>query len=103
DLKQTLYLNLGEIHDLASVTINGKEIGVIWTEPHRINISSAIKKGKNQIEIGLTNTWHNRLIGDQNQPEGKRITQTTAPFRLEGDPLLPAGLLGPIVIEKEIK
>jgi hypothetical protein len=103
DLKQTLYLNLGEIRDLASVKINGKEIGVIWTAPHRINISSAVKKGKNQIEIGLTNTWHNRLIGDHNMPESKRITQTTAPFRLEDEPLLPAGLLGPIIIEKEIK
>ncbi|HTN19950.1 MAG TPA: glycosyl hydrolase [Pelobium sp.] len=103
DLKQALYLNLGEIHDLASVKINGKEIGVIWTAPHRINISSAIKKGNNQIEIEVTNTWHNRLMGDHNLPENKRITQTTAPYRLDGDPLLPAGLLGPIVIEKEIK
>ncbi|HET8829617.1 MAG TPA: glycosyl hydrolase [Pelobium sp.] len=103
DLKQTLYLNLGEIHDLASVKVNGKKLGVIWTDPHRINISSAVKKGNNQIEIGLTNTWHNRLIGDHNLPQNKRVTQTTAPYRLEGDPLLPAGLLGPIVIEKEIK
>src|SRR5690606_8668895 len=98
-----LYLNVGKIHDLASVKVNGKEMGVIWTEPHRINISSAIKKGKNQIEIGLTNTWHNRLIGDHNLPESKRVTQTTAPFRLEGDALLPAVLLSPIVIKKEIK
>nr|WP_294895606.1 glycosyl hydrolase [uncultured Pedobacter sp.] len=103
DLKQTLYLNLGEIHDLASVTVNGKQVGVIWTNPHRINISSAIKKGKNQIEIGVTNTWHNRLIGDQSLSVDKRITQTTAPYHLEGESLLPAGLLGPIVIEKEIK
>jgi hypothetical protein len=103
DLKQALYLDLGEIHDLASVKINGKEIGVIWTAPHRINISSAIEKGNNQIEIGITNTWHNRLMSDHDLPENKRITQTTAPYRLDGDPLLPAGLLGPIVIEKEIK
>ena len=103
ELKQNLYLNVGEIHDLASVKINGKELGVIWTQPHRINISSAIKKGKNLIEIALTNTWHNRLIGDHALPQDKRITQTTAPYRLEGNPLLPAGLLGPVTIEKEIK
>ena len=103
ELKQNLYLNVGEIHDLASVKINGKELGVIWTQPHRINISSAIKKGKNLIEIALTNTWHNRLMGDHALPQDKRITQTTAPYRLEGNPLLPAGLLGPVTIEKEIK
>ncbi|MFC5283548.1 glycosyl hydrolase [Pedobacter alpinus] len=103
ELKQNLYLNVGEIHDLASVKINGKELGVIWTQPHRINISSAFKKGKNLIEIALTNTWHNRLMGDHALPQDKRITQTTAPYRLEGNPLLPAGLIGPVTIEKEIK
>lgn len=100
DLKQVLYLNLGEIHDLASVKVNGKEVGIIWTNPHRIDISSAIKKGNNQIEIGITNTWHNRLIRDHQLPEDKRVTQTTAPYRLDGDPLLPAGFLGPVIIEK---
>lgn len=103
DVKEDLYLNVGEIHDLASIKINGKNVGVIWTEPHRIHISSATKKGKNTIEIGITNTWHNRLMGDHNLPEKQKVTQTSAPYRLEGDPLLPAGLLGPVTIEKEIK
>lgn len=102
-LKDSLWLNLGDFHDLASIKINGKELGVIWTNPHRINISSAIKSGKNTLEIAITNTWANRLIGDNQLPQNKRITQTTAPFRLERSALLPAGLLGPIIIEKEIK
>ncbi|MFM6976042.1 MAG: glycosyl hydrolase, partial [Sphingobacteriaceae bacterium] len=102
-LKNTLWLNLGELHDLASVKLNGKEQGVIWTAPHRINISSGIKAGKNKLEIAVSNTWANRLIGDHNLPAEKRITQTTAPYRLEGSPLLPAGLIGPVIIEKEEK
>jgi hypothetical protein len=102
ELKDDLWLKVGAIHDLASIKINGKECGVIWTYPHRINISSAIKKGKNTLEIAITNTWANRLIGDHLLPQEKRITQTTAPYRLDNDPLLPAGLLGPIIIEKEI-
>ena len=45
---------------------------------------------KNTIEIKITNTWANRLIGDQMLPEKERLTWTTAPFRLEGNPLLKA-------------
>jgi hypothetical protein len=102
-IKDDLWLNLGVIHDLASIKINGNELGVIWTKPNRINISSALKTGKNEVEIAITNTWTNRLIGDHQLPLNKRITQTTAPFRLENSALLSAGLLGPIIIEKEIK
>ena len=75
----------------------------MWTAPHRLDISKAIKKGENKIEIEVTNTWANRLIGDSKLPEDKRITKTTAPFRLEGNPLNPAGLLGPVLIQVEEK
>ncbi|MNS93229.1 hypothetical protein D3C72_1273890 [compost metagenome] len=60
-----------------------------------------MQKGKNTIEIKVTNTWANRLIGDQKLPKEERLTWTTAPFRLEGEPLLKAGLLGPVSIVKE--
>jgi hypothetical protein len=56
--------------------------------------------GSNQLDIEVTNTWANRLIGDQRLPEEKRITRTTAPFRLEGKVLNQAGLLGPVRILK---
>jgi hypothetical protein len=102
EINNELWLNLGVINDLASIKINGKELGVIWTFPHRINISSALKKGTNTLEIAITNTWANRLIGDSHLLQKERITQTTAPFRLNNSPLLPAGLLGPIFIEKEL-
>ncbi|MCM8568475.1 DNA-binding protein [Gramella jeungdoensis] len=94
-----VWLNLGEIGDMAEVILNGKEIGVIWTSPHRINISKALKRGKNHLVIKVTNTWRNRLIGDQQLPEEERLTWTTAPYRLDGEELLEAGLLGPVMIE----
>ena len=94
-------MDLGKIANLAEVTINGKECGTIWTFPYKVAISEALKKGKNTIEIKITNTWANRLIGDEKLPKEERLTWTTAPFRLEGEPLLKAGLLGPVVILKE--
>ncbi|MBT2561231.1 DNA-binding protein [Pedobacter sp. ISL-68] len=101
DFKGKIWLDLGEFSSIAEVKINGINCGTLWTAPHRLEISKAIKKGENQITIGVTNTWANRLIGDSKLPENKRITKTTAPFRLEGKALNPAGLLGPVVIQVE--
>jgi len=100
---QKIWIDLGAFSSIASVKINGINCGTLWTAPHRLEISKAIKKGENQIIIEVTNTWANRLIGDSKLTENKRITKTTAPFRLEGKPLNPAGLLGPVVIQVEEK
>lgn len=99
--KDKFWLDLGTIANIAEVSINGKNCGTIWTFPYKADISDALKKGKNTIEIKVTNTWVNRLIGDEKLPNEQRLTWTTAPFRLAGEPLLKAGLLGPVVIVKE--
>ena len=96
-----IWLDLGTIANIAEVSVNGKDCGTLWTFPYKVDISEALKKGKNTIEIKITNTWANRLIGDQKLPKEERLTWTTAPFRLEGNPLLKAGLLGPVTIVKE--
>jgi len=97
------WIDLGAFSSMAEVKINGVTCGTLWTPPYRLDISKAIKKGENQISIEVVNTWANRLIGDSKLPEDKRITKTTAPFRLEGKPLNPAGLLGPVTIQIEEK
>jgi hypothetical protein len=53
------------------------------------------------LEVLVTNTWANRLIGDHTLTDQKPITWTTAPYRLEGKPLEAAGLLGPVNIVTE--
>jgi hypothetical protein len=94
-----IWLDLGKVANLAAVKVNGVEAGTLWTAPFRLNISGLVKKGDNLIEIELTNTWVNRLIGDHRLPEEKRITRTTAPYRLDKTPLQEAGLLGPVKVE----
>ncbi|HTN36085.1 MAG TPA: glycosyl hydrolase [Arachidicoccus sp.] len=96
-----LYLNLGIVNNIAAVKLNGKDCGVAWTAPMRVNITGALKKGHNELEIQVANTWANRLIGDHALPLNKRRTFTTAPFNLDGHDLLPAGLLGPVQIMEE--
>jgi len=96
--KGKIWLDLGAFSAIAQVKVNGIDCGTLWTAPHRVDISTAIRSGKNNILIEVSNTWANRLIGDQKQPENKRITNTVAPFRLDGKPLNTAGLLGPVTI-----
>lgn len=100
-LNQKVWMDLGQIENMAEVSLNGKDCGTIWTHPHRVAIDDKLKKGKNVVTIKITNTWANRLIGDQKLSVEKRLTWTTAPFRLDGNPLLKAGLLGPVTILKE--
>lgn len=96
---KAVWLNLGTINNLAQVFVNGKDCGIAWTAPYRVDISKAVKEGENTLRIEVVNTWNNRLVGDSRLPKEKRITYTAYPFKMEDKPLLPAGLLGPVVIE----
>lgn len=97
-----LYLDLGRVHEMAEVTLNGKKLGVIWCAPWRIDIMSALKAKDNQLEIKVANLWPNRMIGDAAKPQDKRITRTMLglPFKA-GSKLLPSGLLGPVTVQAE--
>ena len=64
-----------------------------------VALENAVKPGWNKLEVAVANLWPNRLIGDQTLPPEKRLTRTNiAKFRADS-PLLPSGLLGPVVVE----
>ncbi|MFN4145930.1 MAG: glycosyl hydrolase [Runella sp.] len=90
-------LDLGEVKNIAEIIINGKTIGTVWKKPFRVDITEALKSGENTLEVKVTNTWVNRLIGDA-QPNALKTTFTTLPFYRGSEPLLPAGLLGEVKI-----
>jgi hypothetical protein len=94
-----VWLNLGRVADLAQISLNGRDCGIAWTAPYRVEVTDGLHPGDNQVEIAVTNTWANRLIGDSALPPEKRITWTLVPFSLPA--LLPAGLLGPVALEAE--
>ncbi len=93
-----LWIDLGDVKNLAEVTVNGKSLGVVWHVPYRINVTKDLKPGANQISIKVTNAWVNRLIGDQ-QPDAttKYTFADVKPYKADS-PLLPSGLLGPVRI-----
>jgi hypothetical protein len=66
---KSYYIDLGEVNDIARVKLNGEDIGVIWCAPWRIDISSALLEGANELEIEVANRWINRLLGDSQEPD----------------------------------
>jgi hypothetical protein len=61
-------LDLGELYDIAELEINGQNAGVLWAPPYKTEITPYLKPGKNRIAVYITNTWANRLIGDEQYP-----------------------------------
>jgi hypothetical protein len=118
--KSKYYIDLGVVNDMARVKLNGKDIGVVWCAPWRIEISDAIKEGTNDLEIEVANRWINRLLGDRLEPDakvrtvkfengllgGKEFTTGRYTFTIDAamrsfrftEPL-PSGLLGPVSIK----
>lgn len=95
--KQPLTLDLGEAAVIATVWLNDREIGTVWTHPWRIDLGDAAVTGENTLEIRVANTWHNRLVTDRSLPADQRVAHTSEPVRIpKNAPLQKSGLLGPV-------
>jgi hypothetical protein len=92
-------LNLGEVHEVAVVRVNGKTTETLWKAPYSVRIDRLLHAGTNTIEIDVTNLWPNRLIGDAQDPNGKHYTWTNIRKYEKDSPLLPSGILGPVTIK----
>ena len=69
-LLSAVYLDLGTVNKLAEVVLNGQSLGIVWCPPWRIKIPAGLLKANgNKLEIKVTNTWVNRLIGDEQEPD----------------------------------
>ena len=89
-----VFLNLGEVNNIATVRVNGVDCGTVWTAPYQARITTALKKGTNVLEIEVTNTWANALNGADRGKAPFPGIWTNGNYRLKDDALLPAGLLG---------
>ena len=96
-----LWLDLGDVENIAEVSVNGKYQGILWKAPFRTDVTQALVPGRNQIVVQVTNLWVNRMIGDQ-QPWAlkKYAFADFTPYKADS-PLLPSGLLGPVRLVSE--
>ena len=93
-----VYLDLGAVKHIAEVRLNGKPAGVAWAPPWRVEITSLVKPGTNELEITVANLWVNRLVKDSGLPEDRRLTWTTHNPYKPDSPLVESGLLGPVTL-----
>jgi len=118
-----IFLDLGAVGDLAEVIVNGRNLGVLWKQPFRVEITDALKDGENKLEVRVTDRWVNRLIGDAGKMAAcgviynaannaiskwpdwvpKDAPPTGAPVSFAGwrqwkgdEKLVPSGLIGPV-------
>jgi hypothetical protein len=117
---RAVYLDLGRVAVMARVKLNGKDLGLLWTSPFRVDVTPALRAGENRLEVSVTNLPVNRLIGDEQLPEdcertpdgqlkswpawlsegkpsptGRRTFATYRVWRRDS-PLQESGLLGPV-------
>jgi hypothetical protein len=91
-----IWLDLGDVKDVADVSVNGRDLGIAWKIPYRVDVTEALKPGNNAFRIEVTNLWVNRMIGDQQPWALKKYTFADfTPYKADS-PLLPSGLLGPV-------
>ena len=95
---RTLYVDLGNVRELAEVKVNGQSCGITWTPPFRVDITGAVKAGQNKLEIQVVNFWPNRIIGDAGLPPEQRLTQTNIRKLTANTSLMESGLFGPVQI-----
>jgi hypothetical protein len=90
-------LDLGRVAGVARVTLNGRELGVLWKPPYAVRVAGLLRPGDNELRVAIANTWHNRLVGDASLEPDQRFTSTNVrrPFTPD-TPLLESGLLGPV-------
>ena len=101
NVRDRIVLDLGDVRDIAHVWLNGRDLGVVWIPPFTVDVDGCLREGENELVIEVVNTWHNALRGaDLGMPPYDGIW-TNAKYRTKGDSLLPAGLLGPIVLRIE--
>lgn len=90
--RQELWIDLGEVREVATIRVNGKPIATLWHPPFRARIDAPLHPGENTVEIDVSNLWANRLIGDS-QPGARRYTQSNIVTYKSDSRLLPSGVL----------
>jgi len=93
-----VWLDLGDVKNLAEVSVNGTSLGIAWKTPYRVDITGALKPGKNAVEIKVTNAWVNRIVGDRQTNVTKTYSFTSPKFYKADSKLVASGLLGPVRI-----
>jgi hypothetical protein len=93
-------LDLGDVRELAVVSVDGKPVATAWRAPYRVDLTGKLHPGANRLEIKVVNLWVNRLVGDKQPGAAARAFAPQSPYKADS-PLRPSGLLGPVRVVAE--
>lgn len=93
---QRVYLDMGKVAVMATVTVNGVPCGTAWCYPYRVEITNALKKGENKLLIEVVNTWANRIKGVDDKIIEDPKVWTNSVYRKAGEGIVESGLMGPL-------
>lgn len=96
--RERVYVDLGQLAAMGRISVNGHDAGGAWTFPYRVEVTDWVRVGPNRLDVEVTNTWVNRLIGDSRLPAAGRPTWSPHNPWTPSSPLQPSGLLGPVCI-----
>ena len=99
-----VYLDLGDAcGSIGEVTLNGVDLGSRWNPPYVWDVTDRLRDGINNLQVSVTGTWRNRLIGELRDPKAFANTSfrpylaSWGDARLhQGEAMVPSGLLGPV-------
>ncbi len=93
-----VWLQLGQVREIATVRVNGREANTLWRQPFAARIDPFLRAGDNVVEVEVSNLWPNRLIGDQQPGATRKFTRTNVRAYTADSPLLPSGILQPVLL-----
>lgn len=94
---RTAVLAFEDVGDLARVRVNGVDCGIVWTHPWEVDVTAALRRGRNLVEVDVANAWMNRLIAEATAPTGEIFEPVAAVYSADA-PVQPSGLSGPVVL-----
>ena len=100
EVKQSIALNFENIGTIATVKLNGKELGTLWTNPYRIAMVNTAKPATNVLEIDVTSNWMNQMLWQNKKPQHERDTWVLANTleKMPNNGIMSSGIYGKVWI-----
>ena len=97
-----LELDLGDVREVATVRVNGKLAGRLWTPPNALDITRLVRKGSNSLRVEVSNLLINKVLDfpdpDLSELERRYGRRFPPPGEKAVQPQ-PSGILGPVAMK----
>jgi hypothetical protein len=94
DVSKIEWMNLGKVHGVSELFINGKKVGTMWYGRRIYSVKNFLKNGDNDLQVKITTTMGNYLKSLADNPIAQFWTNQGRTIQ----PVQSIGLVGPVSI-----